>query len=84
MKLTLWPLLRDTGWLLDVVGDARAVQSWQREFERAHARAGEVDYWDFQWTFACWAHSGLSILPNCTLITNVGFGADASSHALVE
>jgi hypothetical protein len=78
LKLSMWPLLRDTGWLLDVVGDPEAARVWQREFDRAHAQHGDVDYWDHQWTFACWAHNGLSILPTSTLITNIGFGTDAT------
>ena len=42
------------------------------------ARKGNVDYWDYQWTFTCWAQNGLSILPNTTLISNIGFGEGAT------
>jgi hypothetical protein len=39
---------------------------------------GQLDTWDFQWTYAVWQQSGLSIIPNVNLITNVGFGHDAT------
>jgi len=78
MALKLWPKLRDTSWLLDIVGDVRAKEFWEKVFVRAHARNGDVDYWDYQWTFACWAQSGLSVLPTRTLVSNIGFGQDAT------
>src|SRR5262249_25858391 len=78
-QMTLWPLLRDTPWLLDIVEDSRAVKSWQNILERAYAEASHADYWDYQWMFACWAQSGLAILPTTVnLLSNIGFGADAT------
>ncbi len=78
MTLRLWPSLRDTSWLLDVLEDQRAVECYRKVFDQAYTREGEVDYWDYQWTLACWAQHGLSILPSTTLISNVGFGQDAT------
>jgi hypothetical protein len=40
--------------------------------------AGEGDNWDYQWSFACLAARGLSIVPAANLIRNVGFGGDAT------
>ena len=40
--------------------------------------AGEGDNWDYQWSFACLAARGLSIVPSANLIRNVGFGGDAT------
>jgi hypothetical protein len=79
----LWAALRDTSWLADVLEDDRAVRHWAREFEGAYRRDGDVSYWDHQWTFACWAHSGLSIVPRVNLVTNVGCGPQAT-HTLYE
>jgi hypothetical protein len=78
MGVKLWPPFRDTSWLLDIVGDARAAQYWQKVFDQAYASKGNVEYWDYQWTFTCWAQNGLSILPNTTLISNIGFGEGAT------
>lgn len=78
MELKLWPLLRDTKWLYDVIQNEAAVEYWSSFFNEAHALKGKVDYWDYQWAFACWSQSGLSISPSRTLVTNIGFGSDAS------
>jgi hypothetical protein len=78
MAVKLWPLLRDTSWLIDILEEETIVPHWADEFERANQRNGDVDYWDHQWTFACWANSGLSIRPRHNLVTNVGCCSDAT------
>ncbi len=77
-SLALWPALRETSWLLHMLGDPKAAELYRTVFDQAHAGGGDVNYWDYQWTFACWAHHGLSILPNTTLLSNVGFREDAT------
>ena len=73
-----WPPLRDTPWLEDLVADPLAAKHWAEVFDRAHAQNGQVSYWDHQWTFACWAQEGLSILPRTNLAVNVGGGPDST------
>jgi hypothetical protein len=42
----------------------------------------ELDTWDYQWAFARFINSGLSVNPSRNLVRNVGFGADAThTHA---
>jgi hypothetical protein len=78
LGLKLWPELRYTSWLEDVLENASAVKDWASEFSRAYELNGDVSFWDHQWTFACWANSGLSIVPKHNLISNVGCGRDAT------
>ena len=40
---------------------------------------GQIDTWDFQWTFAVWLNRGLCVLPNANLVSNIGFGDDATN-----
>lgn len=71
-----WPRLRDAGWL-DGECHGRAERDfWRSVFEGVHT--GRIDTWDFQWVFACWANRMLSICPQANLVTNIGFGADAT------
>jgi hypothetical protein len=42
------------------------------------AYAGEIDTWDYQWELTRIAHGGLSVVPSRNLISNIGFGADAT------
>jgi hypothetical protein len=39
------------------------------------------DTWDYVWMFSCWANSGLTCTPRVNLVTNIGFGPDAT-HCL--
>ncbi|QNP52341.1 glycosyltransferase family 2 protein [Hymenobacter qilianensis] len=50
---------------------------------------GKLDTWDYQWSFALLIQSGLSIMPAVNLISNIGFGEDAThtvntSHPLAN
>jgi hypothetical protein len=76
--LPLWGELRDTSWLTDLVEEPAAVQYWAREFDDAWTHKGRASAWDHQWTFACWANSGLSIAPRDNLVTNIGCGPGAT------
>jgi hypothetical protein len=77
-EIKLWPVLRNTSWLMDVLGDPRAVEHWKKIYDLSHASIDNVNTWDFQWLFATWAHRGLSILPNTNLVSNIGFREDAT------
>jgi hypothetical protein len=76
VDVQLWNTVRDDGWLNDILNDRSIVKVWQKNFQDVHD--GKVDTWDYQWVFACWIQSGLTILPNVNLISNIGFGADAT------
>lgn len=79
-EMSLWPQLRDGGWLYDMLGDRAAVRFWTNFFDTAYAE--RVDSWAIRWTLACWLQSGLTILPNHNLISNIGFGAGATHTTL--
>ena len=34
--------------------------------------------WDYQWLFSIWKNKGVSIIPNCNLVSNIGFGVNAT------
>lgn len=75
--LTLWPELRTSDWLLDILGDPAAALYWQRIFDRIHD--GRITYsWAYRWLYSCWVQNGLTILPNVNLVANIGFGPQAS------
>jgi hypothetical protein len=41
--------------------------------------APEIDNWDVQWAYVCLARGRLSINPNRNLISNIGFGEEATN-----
>lgn len=76
VDMKLWPEVRDYEWLNDWLGNKKVVEYWRKTFEKVYI--GKIDTWDYQWTFACWAQGGLSVLPNVNLISNIGFGPQAT------
>ena len=75
VDMQIWPEIRDGGWLKDLLGARRSVWYWKYIFGNVHK--GNVDTWDYQWTFACWIQSALTIIPNVNLVSNIGFGMKA-------
>jgi hypothetical protein len=55
---------------------------WSFIFEKVFK--GEIDTWDYQWTYTVWINSGLSILPNENLVSNIGFGSNATHTKDIE
>lgn len=76
VEVASWRDFRDEGWLYDLLGRKKDVSYWARTFDAV--AEGRIDTWDFQWVFANWATGRLSVLPNVNLISNIGFGLDAT------
>ena len=49
---------------------------WLHAFEQTHR--GMINTWDYQYSFCNLLHGKVSIIPNVNLITNLGFGEDAT------
>jgi hypothetical protein len=82
VEMKLWPEIRDGEWLNDLLEDQKSAWYWQYKFGKAYA--GKVDTWDYQWVFACWTQSALSIIPNVNLVSNIGFGKNAVHTTIKE
>lgn len=50
---------------------------WKAMFN--YAMSGRIDTWDYQYMFSLWAAGGIAITPQANLISNLGFGADATN-----
>ena len=76
-ELSLWPALYNSGLLNSIFEDPHEREWWSGIFQRL-VDSGKPDSWAYRWTFTCLANSGLTTLPNCNLVSNVGFGDDAT------
>ncbi len=76
LSLRRWPKLRETDWLEKTLQDRVAARAWKPIFDKAHE--GRVDTWDFHWTFSMWSQDGLCASPCVNLVSNVGFGPEAT------
>jgi hypothetical protein len=74
--LKLWPEVRDRKFLKDILEDPYAVKVWERTAQLLYD--GRLTGWDFKWMFACWLQNGLCIISDRNLVTNIGYGAEAT------
>jgi hypothetical protein len=74
--LKLWPQLKEENFLKDKLSHHRAVKYWNDIFKKTSE--GEINSWFYRWLFACWNQSGLSIMPEVNLVSNIGF-SDATA-----
>lgn len=71
-----WPEFRNSGFFDSLNQDERERNFWQSTLDRA--ADGWIDAWSYAWTLACWRNGGLTALPNVNLVSNIGFGEDAT------
>lgn len=66
---------------------AKAREHWARSF--GSVADGKIDTWDYQWNYHIWRRGGLAVAPGKNLISNIGFGPEATHtteerHPLAE
>lgn len=52
---------------------------WKRVMMRVHE--GRINSWGYRWELSCWAQNMLGVMPTRNLVTNLGFGNDATHTA---
>lgn len=57
-------------------GSRRASYYWCHIFSKLNA--GKLNSWAYRWMLSCWKMNGLSLVPPCNLIENIGEGIDAT------
>lgn len=75
-EMAAWPGYRSTGQLAGILSGEREAAYWTEVLDRVYA--GEIDTWDCRWTFSCWRHNLLSVIPAVNLVSNIGFGPGAT------
>ncbi len=76
IRIEKWPEYRQNNFLEDRFKNIGAYEYWSKVWDEYHAN--KIDSWDGQWFFSCISHDGLCITPTKNLVTNIGFGADAT------
>jgi hypothetical protein len=75
-SMALWPAVRDGDWLWDLLGDPDSVAYWSDIFDAVYK--GAIESWAYRNLFAHWVQNGLNVLPTANLVSNIGFGVDAT------
>lgn len=71
-----WPDYKKSKIICSAYNSPIEKKYWEDVFDRIYK--GQIDTWDYQWTYNCWFHKGLSISPNVNLVSNIGFGLNAT------
>lgn len=77
VDMNTFPENKEKGFLNEIFSSKKARNYWLKRFEKAYN--GEINTWDYQWTYTIFSRNGISILPNVNLISNIGFG-NQSTH----
>lgn len=56
--------------------NSKEFRYWKQIFSNVYM--GKTNTWDYQYTFSMWKNSGIAIVPNVNLISNIGFGEGAT------
>jgi hypothetical protein len=77
VAMNSWPKEKKKGSVLEhYFNDPKGIEFWKKKFDQMYQ--GEVDTWDHQWVYAIWQNSGLNIIPEKNLVSNIGFGRGAT------
>lgn len=75
VKVADWPEVRESGKLKRVMSGF-PYEVFKREIESVYT--GAKDTWDIQWDYCRDVNRGLGIVPRENMISNIGFGSDAT------
>ena len=76
VEMKTWPQVRQQELLRAVCENDFEFEHWKKTFDQQYA--GKIDTWDYAWAYSCWTNNGLTILPQKNLVSNLGFGPDAT------
>ena len=76
VELRHWPRVRDENRVRDWFATQQERDAFAFNLDRTYAL--EIDTWDYQWNFGSRLNGRLSIMPNVNLISNIGFGVEAT------
>jgi hypothetical protein len=72
-----WPELKNKKMLSEIFQQPKAAAYWTQIFDAMHENRGP-NTWDYQWLYTCLKNNSLTAVSSVNLITNIGFGPDAT------
>ena len=76
MDIRFWPEWKTSSSWRGFWRDSVVRNYWEKIFDQMYR--SEIDTWDYQWSASVWYHGGLTVTPNVNLVSNIGFGPDAT------
>jgi hypothetical protein len=78
VQISNWPQIKEEKALRNIFEQKRDILYWSTIFDDVYTN--KIDTWDYQWSYVCFIHKYLSIMPSSNLISNIGFGKINSTH----
>jgi hypothetical protein len=79
-NMKTWPDFKNAGLLDQICDDPYEKIYWSNIFDQMYQNPQNINTWDYQWLYACWAQNGLVIAPNVNLVSNLGFNRSDATH----
>jgi len=76
LGMKTWPEFHDAGAMRSIAETPVEQKYWTKIFQSVYD--GEVNGWGAAWQYYCWQTNALTINPEVNLITNIGYGGDAT------
>jgi len=80
-NISTFPEFLKNSRIQDINPNTKIQDFWLKDFLRIYNH--EIDTWDYQWAYTNFVNNGLSIMPFTNLISNIGFGSNAT-HTIDE
>ncbi|MDB5249667.1 MAG: protein containing nucleotide-diphospho-sugar transferase domain [Segetibacter sp.] len=66
----------------EISTDKRIKNYWSKVLNEV--KENKIDTWDYQWVYSIWVNKGLVISPAVNMISNIGFGPDATHTVIMD
>lgn len=76
-EMKSWPELKEDKWLDYVITDTTERLYWEFIFDNVYSK--KINTWDYPFVFSIWKQNGLNIIPCTNLVSNIGFGENATN-----
>jgi hypothetical protein len=77
-EMSLWPPAKRQHAMRYIFQDPYEQEVWERIWDDLTSKCPYANSWALRWSFAAFINSGLTVLPNRNLVTNIGFGQDGT------
>lgn len=79
IDMKTWSEYKQLDLISAISEDVEEQQYWIEIFDRVFNN--EINSWAYIWTYICFSQNGLSIIPDCNMVYNLGFGIE-STHTI--
>jgi hypothetical protein len=76
IDISFWPEFKKSSEFKKIFDIKLATNYFSSIFDAVYKK--KIDTWDYQWNACVWFNKGVSITPNKNLVTNIGFGPEAT------